>query len=198
MAVRLRLMRMGKTKQPVYRVVVMDQRAPRDGRYIEQIGRYDARQEPSLVEIDNERATEWLAKGAQPSETVEKLLNVSGAMNTMKIKTGGIHVVGVHKDTPTEKPAEDTASSEDSESAEPVVSQDSEADAPAATQSSEPDDPESGGGSRGVAPPDSEAETDDPAATPSSETDDPAEGGGSRGVAPPDNETAPPDNQEEE
>ena len=54
MAVRMRLMRMGKTKQPVYRVVVMDQRAPRDGRYIEQIGRYDARQEPSLVEIDNE------------------------------------------------------------------------------------------------------------------------------------------------
>ena len=93
MAVRLRLMRMGKTKQPVYRVVVMDQRAPRDGRYIEQIGKYDARQEPSLVEIDNERAADWLAKGAQPSETVEKLLNISGAMNTMKIKTGGIHVV---------------------------------------------------------------------------------------------------------
>lgn len=97
MAVRLRLMRMGKTKQPVYRVVVMDQRAPRDGRYIEQIGRYDARQEPSLVEIDNERAVDWLAKGAQPSETVEKLLNISGAMDTMKIKTGGIHVVGADK-----------------------------------------------------------------------------------------------------
>ena len=98
MAVRLRLMRMGKTKQPVYRVVVIDQRAPRDGRYIEQIGRYDARQEPSLVEIDNERAADWLSKGAQPSETVEKLLNISGAMNTIKIKTGGIHVVGVSKD----------------------------------------------------------------------------------------------------
>ncbi len=97
MAVRLRLMRMGKTKQPVYRVVVMDQRAPRDGRYIEQIGRYDARQDPSLIEIDNERAVDWLAKGAQPSETVEKLLNISGAMDTMKIKTGGIHVVGADK-----------------------------------------------------------------------------------------------------
>lgn len=90
-------MRMGKTKQPVYRVVVMDQRAPRDGRYIEQIGRYDARQDPSLIEIDNERAADWLAKGAQPSETVEKLLNISGAMDTMKIKTGGIHVVGAEK-----------------------------------------------------------------------------------------------------
>ncbi len=94
MAVRLRLMRMGKKRQPVYRVVVMDQRAPRDGRYIEQIGRYDARQEPSLVEIDNERAADWLAKGARPSETVEKLLNISGAMNTMKIQGGGIHVIG--------------------------------------------------------------------------------------------------------
>ena len=97
MAVRLRLMRMGKKKQPVYRVVAIDQRAPRDGRYIEQIGRYDARQEPSLIEIDNERAADWLSKGAQPSETVEKLLNISGAMNTMKIKSGGIHVVGVEK-----------------------------------------------------------------------------------------------------
>lgn len=103
MAVRLRLMRMGKTKQPVYRVVVMDQRAPRDGRYIEQIGRYDARQDPSLIEIDNERAVDWLAKGAQPSETVEKLLNISGAMDTMKIKTGGIHVVGADKQEPADE-----------------------------------------------------------------------------------------------
>jgi small subunit ribosomal protein S16 len=101
MAVRLRLMRMGKKKQPIYRVVAIDQRAPRDGRYIEQIGRYDARQEPSLVEIDNERAIDWLSKGAQPSETVEKLLNISGAMNTMKIQSGGIHVVGVEKAPPT-------------------------------------------------------------------------------------------------
>lgn len=112
MAVRLRLMRMGKTKQPVYRVVVMDQRAPRDGRYIEQIGRYDARQEPSLVEIDNDRAADWLAKGAQPSETVEKLLNISGAMNTMKIKTGGIHVVGVEKEVVDEEEAAEPAASD--------------------------------------------------------------------------------------
>lgn len=109
MAVRLRLMRMGKKKQPVYRVVVMDQRAPRDGRYIEQIGRYDATQDPSLVEIDNERAADWLSKGAQPSETVEKLLNISGAMNTMKIQSGGIHVVGVEQQTAAEEVEEATA-----------------------------------------------------------------------------------------
>jgi small subunit ribosomal protein S16 len=106
-------MRMGKTKQPVYRVVVMDQRAPRDGRYIEQIGRYDARQEPSLVEIDNEKAADWLAKGAQPSETVEKLLNISGAMNTMKIKTGGIHVVGGDNDEAVDSEESDTATEEE-------------------------------------------------------------------------------------
>lgn len=97
MAVRLRLMRMGKKRQPVYRVVAMDQRAPRDGRYIEQIGRYEPLADPSLVDIDNEKAAAWLAKGAQPSETVEKLLNISGAMNTMKIQSGSIHVVGIDK-----------------------------------------------------------------------------------------------------
>lgn len=88
-------MRMGKKKQPMYRVVVMDGRAPRNGRYIEQIGRYEPLHDPSIVEIDNERAAAWLSQGAKPSETVEKLLNISGAMNTMKVATGGIHVVGV-------------------------------------------------------------------------------------------------------
>lgn len=87
-------MRMGKKKQPMYRVVVIDGRAPRNGRFIEQIGRYEPLHDPSLVEIDNERAADWLAKGAKPSETVEKLLNISGAMSTMKVQTGGIHVVG--------------------------------------------------------------------------------------------------------
>jgi small subunit ribosomal protein S16 len=74
--------------------VVVDGRAPRDGRYIEQIGRYDPQQDPSLVEIDNEKAATWLSKGAQPTEAVEKLLNISGAMNTMKIRSGQIHTVG--------------------------------------------------------------------------------------------------------
>jgi small subunit ribosomal protein S16 len=94
MAVKMRLMRMGKKKSPTYRVVVVDGRAPRDGRYIEQIGRYDPRQDPSLIEIDNDRATDWLQKGAQPTDAVEKLLNISGAMNTIKVRTGQIHTVG--------------------------------------------------------------------------------------------------------
>jgi small subunit ribosomal protein S16 len=94
MAVKMRLIRMGKKKAPSYRVVVVDGRSPRDGRYIEQIGRYDPLQDPSLVEIDNEKAARWLSNGAQPTEAVEKLLNISGAMNTMKIRTGQIHTVG--------------------------------------------------------------------------------------------------------
>lgn len=94
MAVKMRLMRMGKKKHPMYRVVVIDGRAPRDGRYIEQIGRYAPLEDPSLIEIDNDKATEWLSKGAQPTEAVEKLLNISGAMNTMKVRTGQIHTVG--------------------------------------------------------------------------------------------------------
>lgn len=69
---------MGKTKQPSYRVVVTDSRAPRDGRFIESIGRYNPRSEPSIVEIDEERALEWLRKGAQPSEAAANLLRIAG------------------------------------------------------------------------------------------------------------------------
>lgn len=78
MAVKIRLMRVGKKKQPTYRVVVADARAPRDGRFIEIIGHYGPRQEPSLVEIDDERALDWLRKGAQPTESVQKLLTIAG------------------------------------------------------------------------------------------------------------------------
>ncbi len=79
MAVKLRLMRMGKKKQPTYRIVAADARSPRNGRFIEIVGTYDPRQEPSKIEVDNERALHWLQHGAQPTERVEKLLKVSGA-----------------------------------------------------------------------------------------------------------------------
>ena len=78
MPVKIRLTRMGKKKQPTYRVVVVDSRRPRDGAYIEQIGRYDPRQEPSLIEIDNDRALDWLSKGAQPTDRAKKLLEDNG------------------------------------------------------------------------------------------------------------------------
>lgn len=77
--VKIRLMRVGKRKQPSYRVVVADSRSPRDGRIIEAIGHYHPRQEPSLVEIDNERALYWLRSGAQASDSVRQLLRITGA-----------------------------------------------------------------------------------------------------------------------
>ncbi len=79
MAVRLRLMRMGKKKQPTYRVVAADARSPRDGRFIEIVGIYNPRTDPSTIKIDNAKAVAWLRKGAQPTERVRKLLEISGA-----------------------------------------------------------------------------------------------------------------------
>ena len=77
--VKIRLMRVGKRKQPSYRVVVADARSPRDGRIIEAIGHYQPRQDPSVVEVDNERALYWLRNGAQPSDQVRQLLRITGA-----------------------------------------------------------------------------------------------------------------------
>jgi len=81
-AVKLRLMRMGKKKQPTYRVVAADSRSPRDGRFIEIVGIYDPRPNPSAIRIDNDKAVDWLRKGAQPTESVRKLLEISGAWET--------------------------------------------------------------------------------------------------------------------
>ncbi|GAC1312062.1 MAG: hypothetical protein NVSMB12_01400 [Acidimicrobiales bacterium] len=83
-AVKLRLMRMGKKKQPTYRVVAADSRSPRDGRFIEIVGTYEPRMDPSVIKIDNDKALRWLKDGAQPTETVEKLLKISGAWEEFK------------------------------------------------------------------------------------------------------------------
>lgn len=84
MAVKLRLMRIGKKKQPFYRVVAADSRAPRDGRFIEILGTYEPRAEPSKVTIDNAKAVKWLRDGAQPTERVQRLLTQSGAIEEWK------------------------------------------------------------------------------------------------------------------
>ena len=78
MAVRIRLKRLGAKKRPFYRVVVADQRSPRDGRFIENIGKYHPLEDPSLIEIDEERALYWLGVGAQPSNTVRVLMTKTG------------------------------------------------------------------------------------------------------------------------
>ncbi len=79
MAVKLRLTRVGKTKQPQYRIIAANSRNARDGRFIEILGTYNPRQDPSALTVDNAKAIAWLQKGAQPTERVRKLLEVSGA-----------------------------------------------------------------------------------------------------------------------
>jgi len=88
-SVKIRLMRMGKKKHPTYRVVVADSRSPRDGRNIETIGHYRPRQDPSVTDIDGEKALAWLRKGAQPTEQVQKLLTVSGVWAQFESEKGG-------------------------------------------------------------------------------------------------------------
>jgi small subunit ribosomal protein S16 len=80
MAVKLRLTRVGKTKQPQYRIVAADSRSPRDGRFIEILGHYNPRAEPSALTVDNDKAVHWLSQGAQPTDRVRKLLEISGAL----------------------------------------------------------------------------------------------------------------------
>ncbi len=76
----MRLTRLGSKKNPIYRIVVADSASPRDGRAIEYIGRYNPQLEPSLIEIDAERARHWLARGAQPSQPVRRLLSKAGVV----------------------------------------------------------------------------------------------------------------------
>ena len=78
MAVKMRLRRMGQKKAPFYRIVVADSRSPRDGRFIEEVGYYDPTKDPSVIKFDEEAAKKWLSTGAQPTETVAKLLKIAG------------------------------------------------------------------------------------------------------------------------
>ena len=78
MAVKIRLTRVGSKKNPIYRVVVADSRSPRDGRFIEIVGRYNPQTDPSTIELDEAKVTEWLGKGAQPSDAVARLIKVAG------------------------------------------------------------------------------------------------------------------------
>ena len=80
MAVKIRLRRMGAKKAPFYRVVVADSRYPRDGRFIEELGYYDPTKEPSVGKIDGDKAKEWMANGAQPTDTVKALLKKEGIL----------------------------------------------------------------------------------------------------------------------
>jgi len=76
LSVKIRLTRTGKKKEPYYRIVVTDSRSPRDGKFIENIGTYDPKTEPSSINLDKEKALDWLKKGAKPSDTVKKIFNI--------------------------------------------------------------------------------------------------------------------------
>jgi small subunit ribosomal protein S16 len=78
MAARIRLARVGSKKNPVYRVVVADSRSPRDGKFIEIVGRYNPQTDPSTIELDEAKVRDWIAKGAQPSDSVQRLLKAKG------------------------------------------------------------------------------------------------------------------------
>jgi small subunit ribosomal protein S16 len=90
LAVKIRLMRVGKKKQPTYRIVVADERKPRDGRFIEILGQYAPREEPSIVNLDNARALYWLNNGAQPTETAAKLLDIAGVWDEYQAAAGKV------------------------------------------------------------------------------------------------------------
>ena len=103
MAVKIRLKRMGKIRAPFYRVVVMDSRAKRDGRAIEEIGKYHPTEEPSVIEINSERAQHWLSVGAQPTEQVEKLLKITGDWQKFKGEPGAEGTLKVKEAKPSKK-----------------------------------------------------------------------------------------------
>ena len=78
MAARIRLARVGSKKNPIYRVVVADSRSPRDGRFIEIVGRYNPQTQPSTIDLDEDKVPDWIAKGAQPSDSVKRLMKAQG------------------------------------------------------------------------------------------------------------------------
>ena len=78
MAAKIRLARVGSKKNPIYRVVVADSRSPRDGKFIEIVGRYNPQTQPSTIEIDEEKVKEWISKGAQPTDSVRRLMKAQG------------------------------------------------------------------------------------------------------------------------
>jgi small subunit ribosomal protein S16 len=153
MAVKIRLMRVGKTKQPTYRVVVADSRSARDGRILETIGHYGPRQAPSAIDINGDRALEWLRKGAQPTEQVQKLLTISGVWATFesekqgpidtKLNRRGFLTGKVPVRTKQGKPpAAETPAAEAPASEAPAVEVTTESAPEAATEASEPEAPE--------------------------------------------------------
>jgi small subunit ribosomal protein S16 len=119
-AVKIRLKRMGKIRAPFYRVVVMDSRTKRDGRAIEEIGKYHPTEEPSLIDINSERAQYWLSQGARPTEAVEALLKVTGDWQRFTGEAGAEGSLKVRKPKPSKKELYEAAVAAAGKGAEPT------------------------------------------------------------------------------
>jgi len=190
-AVKIRLKRLGKIRAPYYRIVVADSRTKRDGRVIEEIGKYHPTENPSLIEVDSERAQYWLGVGAQPTEQVAALLKLTGdwgifkgdknAKSTVKLKEAKPEFVADEKKKPVLKPkaeepdskagkkAEKPAKSEDAAAAEAAPAADETAaaatgDDEAAEKSAESGTAEANTGETGNAPAEQDAAAADEAA----------------------------------
>jgi small subunit ribosomal protein S16 len=159
-AVKIKLMRLGKKRHPQYRIVIADSRTARDGRSIEEIGKYHPKEEPSLIEVDSERAQYWLSVGAQPTEPVLAILKVTGDWQTFKGLPGGegtLRVAEAKADkrsvfeaaakagdelppatTPKKKAAKDAAEAEAAQAADEAVVEAEPAAEPAAAPETEP------------------------------------------------------------
>ncbi len=154
MAVKVRLTRVGSKKNPIWRVVVADGRSPRDGRTIETIGHYNPQTQPSRIEIDRERLQHWLDRGAQPSNTVKKLIRAENTGYEMPAREAPTPVATPPK--PKAEPVAEAAPAEADVSAEPEAVETPEAEAPADAEAA--------------------AEADTPAEDAPAQADTPAEG----------------------
>jgi small subunit ribosomal protein S16 len=159
MATRIRLRRMGSNKRPFYRVVVADQRSPRDGRFIEIIGRYHPLNDPSVIEIDAERALHWLMVGAQPSNQVRNLMSKVGIWDRFVAERPNAAASSASKQ---ERPVRTKLSKKAQAKAAEAAEQGSEAPTPAA-ESAPPPEPE---------PSDTDTEPGAPVASTASEPDE--------------------------
>jgi small subunit ribosomal protein S16 len=146
--VKIRLRRVGAKKQPHYRVVVADQKSPRDGRFIETIGHYNPRTEPPTIEIDAQRALYWLSVGAQPSEAVKRMLDKLGIMArfaaykrgevTLEAPMEELVEEAVQVEAEEAEPAEDEEPAEEAEGAEAEVEEPAEESEAVETEEEEP------------------------------------------------------------
>jgi small subunit ribosomal protein S16 len=168
MSTRIRLRRMGSKGRPFYRVVVADQRSPRDGRFIENIGRYHPLNDPSLIEIDQDRALHWLRVGAQPSDQVRNLMQKVGIWDAFVAERPKAAVVGTKPERPAKEKLSKKAQAKAAESQQAAPAPAPVAEAPAEREARvEAEAPEA------EAPGD--AETDDAAEAPQATAEDPSE-----------------------